>query len=212
MSRMLGLGLLLLSVGCGGGHGVKPGGTQAGTSVLIGNVGGDGGGFVILPNGTLGRIPPWTGPLAVRWLDLLSNAVLLDRLENSKDSEEQALRPRVEQRMADLATEVRRQMVPQANFATEALQREMVVIVYLSPGVSRDGGGFAITANGRLIRIPPRGPDALRIVLQVAQRLQLATEPRGKPQPDPWRPIFEQLEVGLADAMKELPAALERLN
>ncbi|RJS15817.1 hypothetical protein DRW03_32590 [Corallococcus sp. H22C18031201] len=191
---------------------MKPGGPQSGTALLIGNVGGDGGGFIILPNGTLGRIPPWTGPLAVRWLDLLSNAVLLDRLEDSKDSEEQALRPRVEQRMADLAVEVRRQMVPEPNFATEALQREMVVLIYLSPGVSRDGGGYAITTNGRIIKVPHHSPDALRVILQVAQRLQLAPEPRGKPQPDPWRPIFEQLEVGLADAMRALPAALQALN
>ncbi|HEX9063421.1 MAG TPA: hypothetical protein VF941_24885 [Clostridia bacterium] len=37
------------------------------------------------------------------------------------------------------------------------VEREQVI--YVSPGVKCDGGGFVITANGKIIRVPPRGPE-----------------------------------------------------
>ncbi|MCP3098693.1 hypothetical protein LZ198_07360 [Myxococcus sp. K15C18031901] len=214
MSRLLGVGLLLLSLGCGGGRVIKPGDAPStGASVLVGNVGGDGGGFIILPNGKLKRIPPWTGPLAPQWLDLLSHAVLLSRLESPKTSEEQDLRRRVEARLVGLSRDLTHQLSsrPGSVFETEAIH-EVQVLIYVSPGVANDGGGFVITASGRIIKIPPRGPASLERLLEVTRRLQVALEPRGKPQPDPWRPLFDELEFGLSDTMRALPAELQARN
>ena len=54
--------------------------------------------------------------------------------------------------------------------------KELVIVAtYLSPGVRSDAGGFAII-NGKIIRIPPRGPasrllqDALQAIIAETKR------------------------------------------
>jgi hypothetical protein len=39
----------------------------------------------------------------------------------------------------------------------EKFKELVIVATYVSPGVKVDGGGFAIV-NGKIIKIPPRGP------------------------------------------------------
>jgi hypothetical protein len=50
--------------------------------------------------------------------------------------------------------------------AGKKITEATAVAVFISPGVLVDGGGFMIL-NGKIIRIPPRGPliDELRGVL-----------------------------------------------
>ena len=51
--------------------------------------------------------------------------------------------------------------------------RKDLVFVYVSGGVSRDGGGFGITADGRIIRIPPWNPE-VRALLEATAGLVAA--------------------------------------
>jgi hypothetical protein len=40
---------------------------------------------------------------------------------------------------------------------TNKLKGMMIVAMYLSPGVARGAGGWAIV-NGKVVKVPPRGP------------------------------------------------------
>lgn len=58
--------------------------------------------------------------------------------------------------------------------AARKIQGLAIVAMYLSPGVSKGAGGWAIV-NGKIIKIPLRGPAFKQI-----QRMLLAVAARGR--------------------------------
>jgi hypothetical protein len=57
--------------------------------------------------------------------------------------------------------------------------KELVIVAtYLSPGVKVDGGGFAII-NGKIVRIPPRGP-ASRLLREALQGIIAEAKSAGR--------------------------------
>jgi hypothetical protein len=164
----------------------------------------DGGGYWIDGQGHVHPVPP-RDP-GIRELSALAR---LAEFVKPQPTPWRELRPAIEARAARLRRQVLTRM------STPRLRLDVdktLVLIYLSPGVARGGGGFGITPGGKIVPVPPRPPALEQLANAAALLSHVAPGPVAGPGPDPWRSALRLVEEQARPALVALPEAFRALE